>query len=172
MCGTCQWSSQNHKHVRRTARASGDSSHHQIHSTFPGIANGWSDFTSLFVSLLSKGGGGTGGTPGNRKLPSVTENSHNGQADFLVFTSLIGVTSDEDWHWDQWAPGGVRGSSSLILLKGPRHVCWTHSRHNFLWFGPHGRILNTEEDYYHCYCVIVEMCSKRCCVGAPASEGC
>lgn len=58
MCGTFQWSSQNHEHVRRTARASGDSSHHRIHSPFPRIADGWSDFTSVFVSILSGRGGG------------------------------------------------------------------------------------------------------------------
>lgn len=71
MCGTFQWS-QNHKHVRRTARASGESSLHRINSPFPRIANGWSVFTSVFVSLLSKGGGGL-------EQPPVTENlpSHN-----------------------------------------------------------------------------------------------
>lgn len=73
---------------------------------------------------------------------------------------------------DQWAPGGVRGSSSLLVLKGPRHVCGTRQtlvaghvglgglqkhlinaefRHELVWFGPQGRILNTEEDCC-CYC--------------------
>lgn len=91
------------------------------------------------------------------------------------------------WCERQLLPYCLKGTSSCLLdalvgLVGVaghvglgglhKHLINDEFRHNVMWFGPHRHILNTEEDCYRYYCVIVEMCSKRCCVGSPASEGC